>query len=126
LGVLGLRRGLSLFAFVANRRDDLKGIMPEGTTIQFELQREKQFYITFQNLKLSVKSGRIDSPAATIRGDRDAFLKLLKGQMRQEEAFFMRKIEVVGPVTYLVRLNRMGQKVMTSGGFLGKLFVRLV
>ncbi len=115
-----------MFAFLANRKKEVKDIMPDGTTIQFELENEKQFYLRFSKGKLSVHSGRCDNPSATIRGERDSFLKLLKGEIRQEEAFFMRKLEVTGPVTYLVRLNRLGQKVMSGGGFFSKLMLKLV
>jgi putative sterol carrier protein len=97
-----------MFSFLANRKKEVKEVMPEGATIQFELQNEEQFYLRFSDGKLFVCSGRCNNPSATIRGDKDSFLKLLKGEMRQEEAFFMRKLEVTGPVTYLLRLNRLG------------------
>ena len=126
MGILGLRRAMGMFAFLANRKKEVKDIMPEGTTIQCEIQIEKQFYLHFSSGKLSVHSGRYDNPSATIRGDRESFLKLLKGEMRQDEAFFMRKLEVTGPVTYLVRLNRLGQKVMSGGGFFSKLLINLI
>jgi putative sterol carrier protein len=126
VGILGLRRAMGMFAFLANRKKEVKDLMPDGTTIQFELKNEKQFYLSFSSGKLSAHDGRVESPSATIRGDKDSFLKLLKGEMRQEEAFFMRKLEVTGPVTYLVRLNRLGQKVMTGGGFFSKLLLKLI
>ena len=73
MGILGLRRAMGLFAFMANRKKEVKNLMPDGTTIQFDLQNEKQFYMQFSGGKLSVHSGKFNSPSATIRGDRESF-----------------------------------------------------
>lgn len=100
--------------------------MPDNTTIQFVLEDGKEFFLEFKAGKLSVHNGAKDSPTATIRADSESFIKIMKGELKQDEAFFMRKVEVTGPVTYLVRLNKTAQQVVKSGGFLTRFLLRFV
>ncbi len=123
---IGLSRALRLFVMLANRRKDLKELMPDNTTIQFEIDDGREFYLEFKEGKLSVHDGAKDSPTATIRSDGESFIKIMKGELKQDEAFFMRKVEVTGPVIYLVRLNRMAQEIVKSGGLFTRFMLRFV
>jgi len=115
-----------MFVMLANRRKDLNELMPDNTTIQFEIDDGREFYLNFKDGKLSVHDGRKDLPTATIRTDGESFIRIMKGELKQDEAFFMRKVEVTGPVTYLVRLNKMAQQIVNSGGFFTRLLLRFV
>jgi len=126
LAAIGLERALKMFVMLANRRKDLNELMPDNTTIQFEIDDGREFYLNFKDGKLSVHDGRKDLPTATIRSDGESFIRIMKGELKQDEAFFMRKVEVTGPVTYLVRLNKMAQQIVNSGGFFTRLLLRFV
>jgi putative sterol carrier protein len=126
LALVGLERAIRIFATLANRRKDLADVMPEGTSIQFEIDNGKEFYMELTGGKLSIHDGHRDSPTVTIKSDKESFLKILKGELKQEEAFFMRKVEVTGPVTYVIKLNRLAQEVVSSGGFFSKFMLRFV
>jgi putative sterol carrier protein len=126
LAGIGLERALKMFVMLANRRKDLNELMPDNTTIQFEIDDGREFYLNFKDGKLSVHDGRKDLPTATIRSDGESFIRIMKGELKQDEAFFMRKVEVTGPVTYLVRLNKMAQQIVNSGGFFTRLLLRFV
>ena len=123
---IGLSRALKMFVVLANRRKDLKDLMPDNTTIQFEIDDGRQFFLEFKDGKLSVHDGVKEMPTATIRSDSESFIQIMKGELKQDEAFFMRKVEVTGPVTYLVRLNKMAQQIVNSGGFITKFMLRFV
>ena len=126
MAAIGLERALKMFVMLANRRKDLNELMPDNTTIQFEIDDGKEFFLDFNGGKLSVRDGRKESPTATIRSDSESFIQIMKGELKQDEAFFMRKVEVSGPVTYLVRLNKMAQQIVNSGGFFTKFLLRFV
>lgn len=126
MAAIGLERALKMFVMLANRRKDLNELMPDNTTIQFEIDDGREFYLNFKDGKLSVHDGRKDLPTATIRSDGESFIRIMKGELKQDEAFFMRKVEVTGPVTYLVRLNKMAQQIVNSGGFFTRLLLRFV
>ncbi len=115
-----------MFVMLANRRKDLNELMPDNTTIQFEIDDGRQFFLDFKGGKLSVHDGAKESPTATIRSDAESFIQIMKGELKQDEAFFMRKVEVTGPVTYLVRLNKLAQQIVNSGGFFTKFLLRFV
>ena len=124
--VIGLSRALRLFVLLANRRKDLKELMPDMTTIQFEIDDGREFFLEFKDGKLSVHDGAKESPTATIRADSESFIKIMKGELKQDEAFFMRKVEVTGPVTYLVRLNKMAREIVSSGGYFTRFMLKFV
>jgi len=126
LAAIGLERALKMFVMLANRRKDLNELMPDNTTIQFEIDDGREFFLDFKGGKLSVHDGREESPTATIRSDSESFIQIMKGELKQDEAFFMRKVEVTGPVTYLVRLNKLAQQIVSSGGFFTKFLLRFV
>jgi putative sterol carrier protein len=126
LAAIGLERALKMFVMLANRRKDLNELMPDNTTIQFEIDDGREFFLDFKGGKLSVHDGRKELPTATIRSDSESFIKIMKGELKQDEAFFMRKVEVTGPVTYLVRLNKMAQQIVSSGGFFTRFLLRFV
>ena len=126
MAAIGLERALKMFVMLANRRKDLKDLMPDNTTIQFEIDDGRQFFLDFKGGKLSVHDGAKESPTATIRSDSESFIQIMKGELKQDEAFFMRKVEVTGPVTYLVRLNKMAQQVVNSGGVFTRFLLRFV
>ena len=126
MAAIGLERALKMFVMLANRRKDLNELMPDNTTIQFEIDDGREFYLNFKDGKLSVHDGRKDLPTATIRSDGESFIRIMKGELKQDEAFFMRKVEVTGPVTYLVRLNKMAQQIVNSGGFFTRLLLKFV
>lgn len=126
MAAIGLERALKMFVMLANRRKDLNELMPDNTTIQFEIDDDREFFLDFNGGKLSVHHGRKESPTATIRSDSESFIQIMKGELKQDEAFFMRKVEVSGPVTYLVRLNKMAQQIVNSGGFFTKFLLRFV
>ncbi len=126
MAAIGLERALKMFVVLANRRKDLNELMPDNTTIQFEIDDGREFFLDFNGGKLSVHGGRKESPTATIRSDSESFIQIMKGELKQDEAFFMRKVEVSGPVTYLVRLNKMSQQIVNSGGFFTKFLLRFV
>ena len=126
MAAIGLERALKIFVSLANRRKDLNDLMPDGTTIQFEIDDGREFYLDFKGGRLSVLDGWKEAPTATIRSDSESFIQIMKGELKQDEAFFMRKVEVTGPVTYLVRLNKMAQQVVNSGGFFTRFLLRFV
>jgi putative sterol carrier protein len=126
LAAIGLERALKMFVMLANRRKDLNELMPDNTTIQFEIDDGREFFLDFKGGKLSVQNGRKESPTATVRSDSESFIQIMKGELKQDEAFFMRKVEVNGPVTYLVRLNKMAQQIVNSGGFFTRFLLRFV
>jgi putative sterol carrier protein len=126
LALVGLERAIRIFAYLANRRKDLAEVMPDGTSIQFQIDDGKEFYMELAGGRLSIHDGQKESPTVTVKSDRESFLQILKGELKQEEAFFMRKVEVTGPVTYLIKLNRLAQEVVSSGGFFSKVMLKLV
>ncbi|MDG7013272.1 MAG: SCP2 sterol-binding domain-containing protein [Nitrososphaerota archaeon] len=126
MAAIGLERALKMFVMLANRRKDLNELMPDNTTIQFEIDDGREFFLDFGGGKLSVHDGRKESPTATIRSDSESFIQIMKGELKQDEAFFMRKVEVSGPITYLVRLNKMSQQIVNSGGLFTKFMLRFV
>lgn len=48
-------------------------------------------------------------------------VKMLSGELRQEEAFTFKKVEVSGSITDAMRFNQITQAVMPSSGFLVKI-----
>jgi len=109
------------FAWMANRNEKAKSLIRSDRTIQLEVEGEEPICILLSQSKITYRRGRADRPNVILRTTRDNLMKMLSGELRQEEAFTFKKIEISGSVTDAMRFNQIAQAVMPSSGILVKL-----
>lgn len=106
---------------MANRNEKVKSLIRSDRTIQLEVKGEDPICILLSQGKVSYRLGRGDKPNVILRTTRENMKKMLTGELRQEEAFTFKKIEVSGSITDAMRFNQITQAVMPSTGLLVKL-----
>ena len=121
MGILSLPMMIRAFAWMANRNEKAKSLIRSDRTIQLEVEGEEPICILLSQSKITYRRGRADRPNVILRTTRDNLMKMLSGELRQEEAFTFKKIEISGSVTDAMRFNQIAQAVMPSSGILVKL-----
>lgn len=121
MGLLSFPMMIRAFAWMANRNDKAKSMIRGNKTIQLEVEGEQLICIHLADSKVTYEKGRAEKPNVVLRTTRENILKMLSGELRQDEAFTFKKIEVVGSVADAMRFNQIAQAVMPPSGFLVKL-----
>lgn len=121
MSLLSLPMMIRAFAWMANRNEKAKSLIRSDRTIQLEVEGEDPICILLSQNKVSYQRGRVDKPSVILRTTRENMVKMLSGELRQEEAFTFKKVEVSGSITDAMRFNQITQAVMPSSGFLVKI-----
>ena len=82
--------------------------------IQFELVGEEPFFVKIENGRMHCSTGLLSDPTVTIKGSADVLYKILKGEMDADEAFNLRRYEVIGSITDGTKFRLIGEKVQES------------
>jgi putative sterol carrier protein len=109
------------FAWMANRNEKARSLIRSDRTIQLEVEGEEPICILLSHKGISYQRGRLDKPNVVLRTTRENLMKMLSGELREEEAFAFKKIEVSGSITDAMRFNQITQAVMPSSNFLVKI-----
>jgi len=99
--------------------------MAGDRVVQFEIEGQQPCYLHFSKAGISFHDGRHDRPDVILRTKPETILKMLKGEIGQQEAFALKKIEVTGSMVDAMRFNQVTQAVLKSTGTLGKIFMAL-
>jgi putative sterol carrier protein len=91
----------------ANRIKEAKDLMKRwNRKIQFDLTDVTPFYVSVQEGLASVVKGRAEKSDLTIKGSRNGFRKIIKGELKFEEAFLRKQFETIGPIRDAAIFNR--------------------
>lgn len=106
---------VKLLTFYANRtkqvKDEIEGI---DTSIQFDIEGEKQFNVKIADGKVVAANGKLQQPSATIRSKADIFFKVMTQEIDPEEAFTKGKYVIEGSVIDAIRFRRIGDVTMRA------------
>ena len=125
MGLFSIRQMMKSFAWLANRNAKAKSVMAGDRVVQFEIEGQQPCYLHFSRVGISFHDGRHDRPDVILRTKPDTILKMMKGEIGQQEAFALKKIEVTGSMVDAMRFNQVTQAVLKSTGTLGKIFMAL-
>jgi putative sterol carrier protein len=112
---------LKMFVWFANRTERAKSLIRGDRTVQLQIEGEKPCCIQLSPKKILVHEGQPEKPDVILRSKLDNVLKMLNGELSQEEAFALKKIEVSGSMVDAVRFNQVAQSVWPSSGITGRL-----
>jgi len=119
-------RAVKFLVRYANKTRAAKELMEDwNCKIQFDLSGEEPFYVKAENGRLSVHKGRIGDPDATIKATAKTFLDIATGKLDQDEAFQLKKYEVVGSISDGVRLRRVSELTREGHRFLFAILTKL-
>lgn len=87
--------------FQADKAGDL------DMTVQFELSGDGggQWYASIKDGSMSVDSGVVDSPSATLKMDADDFAQMSRGDLNPMMAFMSGKIKVDGDLNSVMKFQ---------------------
>ncbi len=119
--LLNFEQMMKAFVWFANRSEKARSLIRGDRIIQLQVEGEKPCFIKISKDGFSYQDGLSEKPDVTLRTTRETILRLLSGELRQEEAFTLRKIEVAGSMVDAVRFNQITQAVMPSSGILAKI-----
>jgi putative sterol carrier protein len=118
MALLSLPMMIKAFAWMANRNEKAKAMIRGSKTIQLEVEGEPPICIHLAENKVTYEKGRAEKPNVVLRTTRENIIKMLSGELRQDEAFTFKKIEVAGSVADAMRFNQIAQTVMPPSSFL--------
>ena len=99
----------------ANRIDDSKTLMKRwNKRIQFDVSGVAPFYVQIQEGIASLKKGKPDKTDLTIKGSKKGFYKIMRGELKFEEAFLRKQFETIGSIRDAAIFNRIVSTVMDS------------
>ena len=125
VGLFSIKQMMKSFAWLANRNSKAKSLMAGDRFVQFEIEGQQPCYLHFSRIGISFHDGRHDRPDVILRIKPETILKMLKGEIGQQEAFALKKIEVTGSMVDAMRFNQVTQAVLKSTGIVGKIFMTL-
>lgn len=99
----------------ANRIRETKALMKRwNRKVQFDIESVSPFYIMFQESVASLAKGRAEEPDLIIKASINHFRKILKGEVRFEEAFLRKQFEATGSIHDAARFSRIVGVVLES------------
>ncbi|MBW2609967.1 MAG: SCP2 sterol-binding domain-containing protein [Deltaproteobacteria bacterium] len=99
----------------ANRIKEAKEMMKRwNRKVQFDVTGVTPFYVMVQEGRASVVKGRADKSDLVIKGSQNGFRKILKGELKFEEAFLRKQFETVGSIRDAAIFNRIVGSVLES------------
>ncbi len=90
--------------------------MAEGLdkVVQFDLRGEKPFYLRLQDGRVVFSRGRHEHPGVTLLGSSRSFYEIMVGRLDQEEAYNLKKYQVVGSIRDAIRFKILADSVQES------------
>ena len=99
----------------ANRIKETKALMKGwNRKIQFDIDRMNPFYVAIQEGRASLIKGRYEKPDLIIKASAGNFRKVLRGEVKFEEAFLLKRFEATGSIRDASMFNRMVGVVLES------------
>ena len=99
----------------ANRIEEAKALMTRwNRVIQFEVEDMVPFHVKVQEGHASIFRGETENPDLLIKGNTKNFRKIMRGELRFEEAFLRKKFEASGSIRDAAIFNRIIGIVLDS------------
>ncbi len=106
---------MRLIIWRANRVKEAKDLMKRwNRKVQFDLAGVTPFYVSVQEGLASLVKGKAETSNLTIKGSRNGFRKIIKGELKFEEAFLRKQFETIGPIRDAAIFNRIVGSVLDS------------
>jgi putative sterol carrier protein len=106
---------MRLLIWRANRVKEAKELMKRwNRKVQFDLTGAPLFHVVFQESLASLVKGRAEKPDLIIKGSRKGFRKIIRGELKFEEAFLRKQFETIGPIRDAAIFNRIVGSVLDS------------
>ncbi len=100
---------------LANKNREVKALMRGwNRTIKFDIDSTAPFYVKTQDGFASVVKGNYEKPDLTMKATNSNFRRILKGDIKFEEAFLRKQIDAVGSIHDAARFKRIIGLVLES------------
>lgn len=99
----------------ANRIGKARALMKGwNRKVQFDVEGVSPFYVMIQEGLASLAKGRAEKPDLIIKASNNDFRKMLRGELKFEEAFLRKKFEAIGSIHDAAIFNRIVGIVLES------------
>jgi len=113
-----VKDGWRYFAEHANEVPKARELMNRwDKTVQFSLDGEDPFYLTFYNGTVSLSEGTHAKPDVTMKGKEDVFYRLMTGELDRMRAFILGRFKFEGSLKDAARFGDIGDAVRKAVRF---------
>lgn len=103
-------RALGMLVNYANKTKEVKDFIADWqSVIQFDLRGEEPFYVKAQKGELSMEVGRHLKPDVVFEGSSDVFFDILTNQIDPDDAFLMKRYEIIGSIFDAIRFRHLAE-----------------
>ena len=99
----------------SNRIGEAKALMKGwNRKVQFDVEGMSPFYVMVQEGRSSLSKGKAEKPDVVIKANKNNFKKILRGELKFEEAFVRKQFEAIGPIHDAAKFKRIVGIVLES------------
>ena len=106
---------MKILFWLANKNKEVKTLMGGwNRTIKFDIDSTTPFHVKTQDSFASVIKGNCEKPDLIMKATNSNFRRMLKGDIKFEEAFLRKQIDAVGSIHDAARFKRIIGLVLES------------